>query len=177
MVRGFALACHLLLGPEAVFRTAASVMTRCFSDKRREKMKSFVPKNPGEARRWVVVDAADKPLGTLAVKIANALRGKDRPTFAPQIDSGDFVVVINAAKVYLSGNKEEQKIYQSYSGHRSGLKLTNAATMRATFPERIIKHAVKGMLPKNNIARDMMCRLKVYAGAEHPHAAQKPVTL
>lgn len=140
-------------------------------------MKTFVPKDPGEDRRWVMVDAAEKPLGVLAVKIANALRGKDRPTFAPQIDTGDFVIVLNAAKVRLSGNKEEQKIYQSYSGHRSGLKLTTAAQMRATYPERMIKHAVRGMLPKNNIARDMMRRLKVYGGAEHPHAAQQPVTL
>ena len=140
-------------------------------------MKTFVPKDPGEGRRWVMVDAAEKPLGVLAVKIANALRGKDRPTFAPQIDTGDFVIVLNAAKVRLSGNKGEQKIYQSYSGHRSGLKLTTAAQMRATYPERMIKHAVRGMLPKNNIARDMMRRLKVYGGAEHPHAAQQPVTL
>lgn len=140
-------------------------------------MKTFVPKNPGDNRRWLVVDAADKPLGRLAVTIANALRGKDRPTYAPQIDTGDFVVVVNAAKVRLSGNKEQQKIYQSYSGFRSGLKLTTAAQMRATYPERMIKHAVKGMLPRNNIARDMMSRLKVYGGAEHPHAAQKPVSL
>jgi large subunit ribosomal protein L13 len=140
-------------------------------------MKTFVPKNPGDNRRWLVVDAADKPLGRLAVTIANALRGKDRPTYAPQIDTGDFVVVVNAAKVRLSGNKEQQKIYQSYSGFRSGLKLTTAAQMRATYPERMIKHAVKGMLPRNQIARDMMSRLKVYGGAEHPHAAQKPVSL
>jgi large subunit ribosomal protein L13 len=140
-------------------------------------MKTFVPKNPGENRRWLVVDAADKPLGCLAVTIANALRGKDRPTYSPEIDTGDFVVVVNAAKVRLSGNKETQKIYQSYSGFRSGLKLTTAAQMRATYPERMIKHAVKGMLPKNNIARDMMVRLKVYGGAEHPHAAQQPVSM
>jgi len=140
-------------------------------------MKTFVPKDPGDNRRWVIVDADGKPLGCMAVIIANALRGKDRPTFAPQIDTGDFVIVLNAAKVRLSGNKEEQKMYQSYSGHRSGLKLTSVAQMRATYPERIIKHAVRGMLPKNNIARDMMRRLKVYGGAEHPHAAQQPVTL
>ena len=140
-------------------------------------MKTYVPKDPGDARRWTVVDAKDQPLGRLAVKIANALRGKDRPTFAPQIDTGDFVIVLNAATVRLSGNKEEQKIYQSYSGHRSGLKLTTAAQMRATYPERMIKHAVRGMLPKNQLARQMMRRLKVYAGAEHPHAAQQPVAL
>ena len=121
-------------------------------------MKTFVPKNPGENRRWVVVDAEGKSLGRLAVVIANALRGKDRPTFAPQIDTGDFVIVINAAKVRLTGRKEEQKKYMRY-------------------PDRIIRHAVHGMLPKNHMAIQMMRRLKVYAGAEHPHAAQQPVAL
>ena len=138
-------------------------------------MKTFVPKNPGENRGWRVVDAADKPLGRLSVTIANALRGKDRPTFTPEVDTGDFVVVVNAAKVKLTGNKEEQKIYQTFSGYRGGQKRYTAAQVRATHPERIIKHAVKGMLPKNNIAGDMMKRLKVYSGADHPHAAQKPV--
>ncbi len=140
-------------------------------------MKTFVPKDPGENRRWVVVDADDKPLGRLAVTIANALRGKDRPTYCPQVDTGVFVIVLNAATVRLSGNKEEQKVYQSYSGYRSGLKLTTAAQVRATYPERMIKHAVRGMLPKNKLARDMMRRLKVYAGAEHPHQAQQPVAI
>ena len=138
-------------------------------------MKTFVPKHPGENRAWRVVDAADKPLGRLSVTIANALRGKDRPTFTPEVDTGDFVVVVNAAKVKLTGNKEEQKIYQTYSGHRSGQKIMTAAQVREKNPERLIKHAVKGMLPKNNIAGDMMKRLKVYADADHPHAAQKPV--
>ena len=140
-------------------------------------MKTFVPKNPGENRRWVVVDAEGKSLGRLAVVIANALRGKDRPTFAPQIDTGDFVIVINAAKVRLTGRKEEQKKYMSYSGYRSGLKIQSAAQVRATYPDRIIRHAVHGMLPKNHMAIQMMRRLKVYAGAEHPHAAQQPVAL
>ena len=140
-------------------------------------MKTYVPKNPGENRRWVHIDAADKPLGRLAVTVANSLRGKDRRTYSPEIDTGDFVVVTNAVKVKLTGNKEEQKVYQRYSGFRSGQKQTTAAQMRATYPERIIKHAVKGMLPKTQLARTMMTRLKVYAGAEHPHAAQKPVTM
>jgi large subunit ribosomal protein L13 len=125
----------------------------------------------------VVVDADGQPLGRIAVKIANALRAKDRPTYSPEVDTGDFVIVVNAATVRLSGNKEEQKIYQSYSGWRSGLKLKTAAEVRATFPERMIKQAVRGMLPKNNLARGMLRRLKVYAGAEHPHAAQQPVPL
>ena len=139
-------------------------------------MKTFVPKDPGENRRWFVVDAADKPVGRLSVTIANALRGKDRPTYSPEVDTGDFVVVVNAAKAKFTGNKEEQKVYHSYSGHRSGLKIQTAAQVRSRFPERIIQHAVKGMLPKNKLARNMMSRLKVYANADHPHAAQKPVT-
>ena len=138
-------------------------------------MKTFVPKDPGENRRWLLMDAADKPVGRLAVTIANALRGKDRPTYSPEIDTGDAVVVINAKKVKLSGNKEEQKIYQSYSGYRGGQKRQTAAQVRARFPERIIKHAVKGMLPKNALAVRMMGRLKVYADDVHPHAAQRPI--
>ena len=140
-------------------------------------MKTFVPQNPGENRRWVVVDADGKSVGRLAVTIANALRGKDRPTFTPHVDTGDFVIVVNAAKVRLTGRKEEQKTYMSYSGFRSGLKIQSAAQVRASHPERIIQHAVRGMLPKNKLAIQMMRRLKVYAGAEHPHAAQKPVAL
>ncbi len=140
-------------------------------------MKTFVPQNPGENRRWVVVDADGKSVGRLAVTIANALRGKDRPTFAPHVDTGDFVIVVNAAKVRLTGRKEEQKTYMSYSGFRSGLKIQSAAQVRASHPERIIQHAVRGMLPKNKLAIQMMRRLKVYAGPEHPHAAQQPVAL
>ena len=140
-------------------------------------MNTFFPKDPGQDRKWILVDAAEKPVGRLAVYIANALRGKDRPTFAPQIDTGDFVIVVNAAKVRLTGRKEEQKTYMSYSGFRSGLKIQSAAQVRASHPERIIQHAVRGMLPKNKLAIQMMRRLKVYAGAEHPHAAQNPQPL
>ncbi len=140
-------------------------------------MKTFVPKDPGESRRWIVVDAEGKSLGRLAVDIANSLRGKDRPTFAPQIDTGDFVIVVNAAKVRLTGRKEEQKQYQHYTGYRSGLTIQSAAQVRATHPDRIIRHAVQGMLPKNHLAIQMMRRLKVYAGPEHPHAAQKPAAV
>lgn len=140
-------------------------------------MKSFVPKNPGEDRRWLVVDAADQPLGRLAVQIANMLRGKNKPTFSPHVDMGEFVVVINAEKVKLTGRKEEQKIYQRYSGHRSGLKEIPASRMRERHPDRMIKLAVRGMMPKNHLCRHAFSRLKVYAGAEHPHEAQKPETL
>lgn len=138
-------------------------------------MKTFIPKNPGEDRSWRVVDAADKPLGRLAVNIANTLRGKTSPTFTPSVDTGDFVIVVNAEKVLLTGRKLEQKEYQRYSGWRGGLKRFSAATMLEKHPDRVIKEAVWGMLPKNNIGRWMMSRIKVYRGPEHPHEAQKPV--
>ena len=139
--------------------------------------KSTRPKNPGDARKWFLVDAKDQVLGRLAVVIANKLRAKDTPSFDPSVDAGAFVIVINAAQVKLTGNKETQKEYQRYSGYRDGLKRFSAATMRAAHPDRMIKEAVWGMLPKNTIARKMMTRLKVFAGAEHAHAAQKPETI
>jgi len=142
-------------------------------------MKSFLPKDPGEKRDWLLVDADGNSLGRLAVLIADALRGKDKPTFSPQVDTGAFVVVVNAAKVKLTGVKEEKKIYQQFSGYMDGLKRTPAKDMRATHPDRMIKQAVRGMLPNNTLSRKMLTRLKVYAGAEHPHGAQqvKAVTL
>ena len=139
--------------------------------------KSYRAQNPGENRTWFLIDAKDQPLGRLAVVVANKLRAKDLPTFDPSVDAGAFVVVVNAASVKLTGNKEEQKEYQRYSGYRNGLKRFSAAEMRASHPDRMIKEAVWGMLPKNNIARKMMTRLKVFAGAEHTHAAQKPETI
>jgi large subunit ribosomal protein L13 len=137
-------------------------------------MKSFVAKDPGLDRAWFLVDAEDKPLGRLAVKIADVLRGKDKPTYTPHVDTGAFVVVVNAGKVKLTGNKEEQKIYQRYTGFRSGRKETTATVMRERHPEEILKHAVKGMLPKNNLSRRALRRLKLYAGSDHPHEAQNP---
>ncbi len=137
-------------------------------------MKSFLPKDPGDKRDWLVVNAADRSLGRLAVKIANALRGKDRPEFSRQVDTGAFVVVVNADKVKLTGRKEDQKIYHQYSGYRSGLKEIPASAMRERHPDRLIRLAVRGMLPKNNLSRGMEARLKVYAGEDHPHAAQQP---
>ena len=116
-------------------------------------------------------------LGRLAVLIANKLRAQDSPNFDPSVDQGAFVVVINAAQVKLTGKKEVQKDYQRYSGYRDGLKHFTAAEMRASHPDRMIKEAVWGMLPKNNIARKMMTRVKVFAGPEHTHAAQKPETI
>ena len=136
--------------------------------------KSTRPANPGDSRKWFLVDAKDQVLGRLAVMIANKLRAKDSPSFDPSVDAGAFVIVVNAAQVKLTGKKETQKDYQRYSGYRDGLKHFSAATMRRLHPDRIIKEAVWGMLPKNTIARKMMTRLKVFAGPEHTHAAQKP---
>ena len=140
-------------------------------------MKTFLPKDPGSNRNWFVVDATDKPLGRLAVAISDILRGKNKPTFSPQVDTGDFVVVVNAEQVKLTGRKNDQKIYQRYSGHRGGLKEIKASVMRERHPDRMIHLAVRGMMPKNTLARGMIKRLKVYAGTEHPHEAQNPQAL
>ena len=139
--------------------------------------KSYRAPNPGEKRTWFLIDAKDQPLGRLAVVIANKLRAKDLPTFDPSVDAGAFVIVTNAALVKLTGKKEEVKTYERYSGWRDGHKIISAAQMRATHPERMIMEAVWGMLPKNNIARKMMTRVKVFAGAEHTHAAQQPIEI
>ena len=135
--------------------------------------------NPGDARKWFLIDAKGQVLGRLAVVIANKLRAKDEPSFDPSVDAGAFVVVVNAKEVKLTGKKEEQKEYQRYSGYRNGLKRFSAATMRAQHPDRMIKEAVWGMLPKNNIARKMMTRLKVFAAEADKGtlAAQKPVEI
>lgn len=140
-------------------------------------MKTYVPRAPGDDRAWWLVDAADRPLGRLAVQIANVLRGKHKPVYTPHVDMGDAVVVINAEKVKLTGRKETQKIYMRYSGYRAGLKRIPANEMRERHPDRMIRQAVRGMLPKNRLAADMFSRLKVYAGEDHPHAAQRPAVL
>ncbi len=140
-------------------------------------MKTTAMRPDDVVRKWFIVDAADKPAGRLAVRIAQVLRGKDLPTYTPHVDMGSFVVVVNADKVKLTGNKEAQKTYKNFTGFPGGLKLRPASTIRATHPERIITQAVKGMLPKNNLARTHLTRLKVYAGEQHPHAAQKPEAL
>lgn len=140
-------------------------------------MKTYLAK-PGElTRRCVVVDASGATLGRLAVKVANALRGKDKPTYTPHVDTGDFVVVINASEVFLTGKKSQNKIYQSYSGHRGGLKEVTAVQVREKNPERMIREAVWGMMPKGRLGRAMFKKLRVYAGAEHRHEAQKPETM
>jgi large subunit ribosomal protein L13 len=136
-------------------------------------MKTFMPKEADIKREWLVVDATDKPAGRLAVVIADALRGRDKPTYTPHVDTGAFVVVINCEKIKLTGNKDSKKIYQDYTGYSSGLNETTAKEVREKHPERIITQAVKGMLPTNRQSRQTMTRLKVYTGAEHPHAAQQ----
>jgi large subunit ribosomal protein L13 len=134
-------------------------------------------KNEEVNRKWFVVNADGETLGRISTRIATVLRGKHHPEYTPHVDTGDYVVVINADKVRLSGNKENVKIYQNYSGYPGGLKELTAAEIRARRPERLIEIAVKGMLPKTKLGNAMIKKLFVYAGAEHPHAAQKPEPL
>ena len=136
-------------------------------------MKTFMPQEADIKREWLIVDATDKPAGRLAVVIADALRGRDKPTYTPHVDTGAFVVVVNCEKIKLTGNKETDKIYQDYTGFTSGRTETKAKEIREKHPERIIMQAVKGMLPTNRQSRQTLKRLKVYAGSEHPHAAQQ----
>lgn len=140
-------------------------------------MKTSIPKDADVARAWHLVDAADQPVGRLAAALAAVLRGKGKPDYTPHVDMGDFVVVINAARAKLTGEKETKKIYKHYTGYPSGLKLQTAAEVRRRHPERLIMQAVRGMLPKNHLARRQIRRLKVYPGAEHPHSAQQPQAL
>jgi large subunit ribosomal protein L13 len=128
-------------------------------------------------RRWYVVDAEDVVLGRLSSRVAAILRGKNKPTFTPNADTGDFVIVVNAEKVKVTGNKETDKVYHHYTGYVGGLKTTSLRKQREEHPERIIAHAVKGMLPKGPLGRKMFKKLKVYAGPEHPHKAQQPEPL
>ncbi len=137
-------------------------------------MKTTLVKENEIERQWWLVDAAGKPLGRLATEIAALLRGKNKVTYAPHIDQGDFVVVVNAAEVKLTGNKEEQKVYKHYTGYPSGLRTFPARHIRAKQPTRMITQAVSGMLPKNKQSRQMLRRLRVFAGGEHAHGAQKP---
>ena len=139
--------------------------------------RTFTP-TPGDLeRRWYVVDADGVPLGRLASEVAKLLRGTHKPTFAPHVDGGDFVVVVNAAKVVVTGTKETDKVYYRHSGYPGGLRAEPLATVRARHPERLVESAVRGMLPKNKLGRRMFKKLKVYAGPEHPHAAQAPEPL
>ena len=131
---------------------------------------------PGEiTKKWHVVDATDFELGRLATRIAEVLRGKHKPQFTPHVDTGDFVIVVNASQVKLTGKKLDQEFYNHYSGFPGGLKQTSARLVRQNDPERMIREAVKGMLPKNRLSRQVIKKLKVYGGGEHPHKAQNPV--
>jgi large subunit ribosomal protein L13 len=126
------------------------------------------------AKAWHLVDADGRVLGRLATEVAGLLRGKHKPAFSPHLDHGDFVVVVNAAKVRLTGRKWKQKVYYRHSGYPGGLKATPAEAMRRAHPERLVEHAVRGMLPKTRLGNALFRKLKVYAGATHPHAAQRP---
>ncbi|MFV2145285.1 MULTISPECIES: 50S ribosomal protein L13 [Isoptericola] len=137
-------------------------------------MRTYTPK-PGDIQRdWYVVDATDVVLGRLASQVATLLRGKHKPTFAPHVDGGDFVIVINADKVALSGNKREDKLAYRHSGYPGGLRSVKYGDLLENNPEEAVEKAVRGMLPKNSLGRDQLMKLKVYRGAEHPHAAQTP---
>ena len=136
--------------------------------------RTYSPKKDEVDRRWFVVDAADKKVGRISTEVARLLTGKHKPEYARHIDTGDFVIVINASKVVLTGRKEEQKIYYRHSTHPGGLKAESAARLRRRVPSKIIERAVWGMLPKNRLGRKQIRKLKVYAGPEHPHQAQQP---
>src|SRR5688500_17256222 len=140
-------------------------------------MKTYLPKINVDERKWHVVDADGASLGRLAVQIAEILRGKNKPTFTPHLDAGDFVVVINAEKVRLTGKKETDKQFMSYSGWKGGERFRSVAEVRSKNPEKLITHAVKGMVPKNRLGKRMLTKLKVFKGPEHPHAAQMPAVL
>jgi len=139
--------------------------------------KTFLPKKEAIEKKWWLIDAEGIVLGRLATKIANILRGKEKPTYTPFFDTGDFVIVVNADKVKLTGKKEEQKMYYRHSGYLGGLKEISFKHMMAKHPERVITHAIRGMLPKNKLNRKILKKLKVYPGSEHKHEAQKPESL
>lgn len=135
--------------------------------------KTFLAKDSEMVRKWYLINAEDKVLGRLAVRIADILRGKRKPIFTPNVDCGDFVVVVNAEKVHLTGRKAEQKVYKRFSGYPGGQKTVSFEKMIEEHPDHILLHAVKGMLPSNPLGRAIFKKLKVYSGSEHPHAAQK----
>ena len=137
-------------------------------------MSTYAPKAGDTTRTWYVIDAQDVVLGRLAVAAANLLRGKHKPTFTPNTDGGDFVIIVNAEKVALSGDKQHKKLAYRHSGYPGGLKSRSLSEMLAQRPEEVIRIAVKGMLPRNRLARKQLTKLKVYAGPEHPHSAQQP---
>jgi large subunit ribosomal protein L13 len=140
-------------------------------------MKTYSAKPETVKRDWYVVDASDKVLGRLATEIASRLRGKHKPVYTPHVDTGDYIVVVNAEKVAVTGQKEQNKMYYRHTGYPGGIKETSLAKMRETHPERILQAAVKGMLPKNPLGRAMLKKLKIYSGPDHNHHAQQPKQL
>ena len=139
--------------------------------------KTLVPSQDSLEHRWYVVDATDKRLGRLASEIATILRGKDKPTYTPHMDTGDYVIVVNAENVKVTGRKRSQKLYRRHSGRPGGMKTETFDELQARIPERIVEQAVRGMLPKNALGRKLFTKLKVYKGSAHPHQAQKPQVL
>jgi large subunit ribosomal protein L13 len=157
------------------FSSPVKVRTEHLTDRSLEDVVKTYHAKPGEVEReWLIVDATDLVLGRLATQVAQILKGKTKPQYTPHIDTGDFVIIVNAEKVRLTGNKAQTKMYYSHSGFIGGLKEVSYQRMLDKHPERIIEKAVKGMLPKNTLGRAMNRKLKVYAGPNHPHAAQKP---
>jgi large subunit ribosomal protein L13 len=140
-------------------------------------MKTYLPKVNLDERKWRVIDADGAVLGRLAVQVADILRGKNKAVYTPHLDAGDFVIVINAEKVRVTGKKEKAKEYMTYSGWKGGEKFATVEQIRAKHPEKLIEHAVKGMIPKNRLGRVLLTKLKVFKGPKHPHAAQKPEPL
>ena len=138
---------------------------------------TYIVKAAEIERKWYVVDAQDKTLGRLSSEVARILRGKHKPTYTPYMDLGDYVIIVNADKIHVTGKKLEQKVYKRHSGYLGGLKETPLKTMLEKKPTEVLRHSIKGMLPKNNLGRQMFKKLKVYAGPEHNHAAQQPETL
>ena len=139
--------------------------------------KTVIPTIDSNDRQWYLVDAQNQTLGRLATEVASVLRGKNKPNFTPHLDTGDFVVVVNADKIRVSGRKAQQKLYRRHSGRPGGMKVENFQSLQNRLPERIIEKAIKGMLPHNALGRQLFRKLKVYRGSEHPHAAQQPQVL
>jgi large subunit ribosomal protein L13 len=142
-----------------------------------DKMKTYFANSGNTEHKWYVVDATNKVLGRLATQIANVLRGKHKPEYTPHADAGDYVIVLNAEKIKVTGNKEQDKVYHSHSGYPGGIKSITLEKLREKDATQIISKAVKGMVPKNPLGRAMLSKLKVYVGNEHPHTAQQPVEL
>lgn len=139
--------------------------------------RTYLPSPKEVEKKWYVIDASGKPLGRLAARVASVLRGKHKPIYTPFMDTGDFVIVVNAEKVVLTGKKPRQKFYFRHSGYPGGARMVAASEMRSRWPERMITMAVRGMLPHNRLGRALIKKLKVYRGPDHPHAAQQPETL